>query len=489
MFKGTVAIVGRPNVGKSTLFNRLTRSNQAITDDRPGITRDRLYGFINFPEDDHTQLLVIDTGGFETETVYYQPFTKNFVWEQTVLAIEESDLVILVFDAKAGIHPHDEQLFKYLKKNEKRTICVANKVDGLEHVPDVYEFYRLGAKEVMPVSAAHNRGISDLFDVLANELTEAKAKIKSKSSDGPKIALIGGPNAGKSSILNRLCGFQRSIVSEVAGTTRDIVDTTINYNGKSYTMLDTAGIRRRSKILDRIESLSAMFSLRAIEDADVILYTIDALKGLTDQDARLINMGLEKSKPVLILINKWDLIQNKTNDTVKKYEQNIRIKLGDSKYVPVLFISCLENQRVSRIMSLVETLHNSYQTRVPTSQVNEALQLIVKKHTPQVLKTLRRRIKFYFASQVSVAPPTFVIMTNYAHEIQNSYKRYLINQIRERMGFDLIPIRLIFRNKSEKSRFSSRGARPVADKAADEEDTFISSDFDGQADFDEEVFT
>ena len=451
MFKGTVAIVGRPNVGKSTLFNRLTRCHQAIVDDRPGVTRDRLYGLMAIGEDDSTRCLLIDTGGFETKELYFQPFAKNIVWEQTELAIEEADMVLLLFDAHAGLHPHDEQLATYLKKLDKKTIYVANKVDGVEHVGETYDFFKLGIDEVLPVSAAHNRGISHLVEIMEQGLDQIKPAHKHAmpDADAIKIALIGQPNVGKSSILNRLCGFERSLVSDVAGTTRDVIDTPITYNQKHYVILDTAGIRRRARISDKLESLCSMFSLRAIENADIVLVIIDAQQGLNDQDARLISLAVENCRPVLILVNKWDLIADKKEDSSRKYEAAIRHKIADATFIPIMFVSCLHNQRIAKVMSMVEKLHEKYVMRVSTAKVNDALETIVNKHTPQVLKTLRKRIKFYYASQVSASPPTFVIMTNYAHEIQHSYKRYISNKLREEFGFDAIPIRVLYRNKNK----------------------------------------
>ena len=450
MFKGTVAIVGRPNVGKSTLFNRLIRSHQAIVDDRPGVTRDRLYGVMTLGEDDADRCLLVDTGGFETKDLYFQPFTKNIVWEQTQLAIEEADLVMLLFDARAGLHPHDEQLAAYLKKCNKKTIYVANKVDGTERVQDTFDFFKLGV-EVLPVSAAHNRNISCLMETLEQALEQVKPahKLPQEDNDRIRIALVGQPNVGKSSILNKLCGFERSLVSDVAGTTRDIIDTPITYNQKRYLILDTAGIRRRSRISDKLESLCAMFSLRAIENADIVLIVIDALKGLSDQDARLISLAVEHCKPVLIVVNKWDLITDKKEDSSRKYAAAIHQKIADATFIPIMFVSCQHNQRIAKIMAMVEALHEKYVMRVPTARVNDTLSAVVARHTPQVLKTLRKRIKFYYASQVSVSPPTFVIMCNYAHEIQHSYKRFISNQLREQFGFDAIPIRVFYRNKND----------------------------------------
>ncbi len=451
MIAGIVTIVGRPNVGKSTLFNKMTRTTQALIDDRPGVTRDRIFGTVSsvFSEDDGYSL--IDTGGFETEDLYYQPFTKNIVWEQTVQAIKDSDIVMMVFDAKVGLHPHDRQLVQFLKELGKTVVYVVNKVDGNEQQSMALEFFELGIDQFFHTSAAHSRGLWELSEHIETQLQQMNGlrSVKLREEGATKIALIGRPNVGKSSILNRLCGEERSLVSDVAGTTRDPVDTPLRFNNNPYVLLDTAGIRRRKKIFDRIEGLSVMLSLRAIEDADVVVLVIAADEGLSDQDCRLASLAANLFKPLLIVVNKWDLFPNKETNTARDYERAIHEKLRDMSFVPVLFTSCTENQRIHRIMTAVEQLAAAYAQRVSTAKLNDALQLAVHEHTPALLKKFNKRVKFYFATQVSSKPPTIVIKCNVADDIQESYKRYLIKRLRSDLNFGDVPLRVFFRDKAE----------------------------------------
>ncbi|SMF54955.1 ribosome biogenesis GTPase Der [Pseudobacteriovorax antillogorgiicola] len=457
MNQGLVAIVGRPNVGKSTLFNRLTKTNNAIIHNRPGVTRDRLYGTVTSVDEDGSGYSIIDTGGFETKDLYYQPFAKNIVWEQTEMAIEEADVVLMVLDAKAGLHPHDRELVQYLHKLEKRVIYVANKVDGQEQTPAMWEFYELGLDHIYNCSAAHNRGVWDLACAIEDELEKVNGTKLQLDHDGAtKIALIGRPNAGKSSILNRLCGENRSLVSDVAGTTRDTIDTVISYNKKPYVLLDTAGVRRRKKISDKLEGLMVIKSLRAIEDADIVVIVITADEGMSDQDARLASLAADKYKPVLIVVNKWDLIPNKDSNTAREYELDLREKLADISYFPVLFTSCLENKRIHKILQEVEALATAYDKRVPTARLNEVLERAVHEHTPALIRKLNKRVKFYYATQVRTMPPTIVVKCNVAGEIQESYKRYLTKRFRKDLEFGKTPLRVLFRGKKEEKEFKAQ---------------------------------
>ncbi len=452
MDSGLIAIVGRPNVGKSTLFNRLTKSNSALIHDRPGVTRDRLYGLVQSVNDDSMGYTIIDTGGFETKDLYYQPFSQNIVWDQTELAIQEADLVLMVFDGKAGLHPHDRELVQYLKKIEKNVVYAVNKIDGIEQEAAMWEFFELGVDKIHTCSAAHNRGVWDLADHLEDSLQEISGiKITSPGDhdEATKIALIGRPNAGKSSILNRLCGANRSLVSDVAGTTRDTIDTPIVYNKNPYILLDTAGIRRRKKIFDKIEGLSVIRSLKAIEQADIVVLVITANEGISDQDARLASLAAEKFKPILIVVNKWDLVPDKDSKSAREFELDVRDKLKNIAYFPILFTSCLHNKRVHNIMQQVETLAKNYSLRVPTARLNEVLERAVHEHTPALVRKLNKRIKFYYATQVRTMPPTIVIKCNVAGEIQESYKRYLANRFRNDLAFGNVPLRILYRGKSE----------------------------------------
>lgn len=451
---GIVAIVGRPNVGKSTLFNRLTGSDDAIVDDRPGVTRDRIYGSVRIgsPESgDAAGFLVVDTGGFEKDDFKFQPFAENLVWRQTEAAIQECDLVLLILDAKAGMHPHDKELVRYLDRLRKPYLVAVNKVDGMEQGQVLWDFYEIGLDEsTMKLSAAHNRGVGDLKEALVERLATIPSVVAQKDSEGAtRIAIVGRPNAGKSSIVNRLLGEERALVSEIAGTTRDSLDTPMTYNGQAFVLVDTAGIRRKSRINERVEALSVMRSLRAIERADVVLLILDAQEGLTEQDMRLADLATERSKPIAIVMNKWDLVADKSSNSTKDWTDAVHRTLKTMAYAPVAFVSCLENQRIHKLMALVEKLAKTASRRVGTTAVNQALRTMVQEHTPALIKGKTKRVKFYFATQVSVSPPTIVVFCNVAKEIHESYMRYMTNRFRDMLGFEEIPIRLFFRSKEE----------------------------------------
>jgi GTP-binding protein len=488
MTAGIVAIIGRPNVGKSTLFNRMTSSDDAIVDDRPGVTRDRLYGHA-WLSDDHTDgFVVIDTGGFETDDYNFQPFADNLVWHQTQAAITEADLVLFVLDGKSGLHPHDKELMRYLEQHQKPYICVVNKIDGPEQAQAMWEFYELGIGELLKISAAHNRGVYDLKEDISNRLKALPHLQHSvnAASEGTRIAIIGRPNAGKSSLLNRLTGTERALVSEIAGTTRDAVDTPLTFNKEKFILVDTAGIRRKSKVSERLETLSVMRSLRAMDRAEVVFLVIDATEGLTDQDAKLVSLATDRFKPVAIIVNKWDLFENKTTHTAKEYTDAIHRILKEQSYVPVVFVSCLENQRVHKLLELAQRLAASFRKRVETRLVNEALAEIVLGHTPALVKGKTKRIKFFYATQVRVCPPTIVIKGNVAQEILESYKRYMTKRFRELLGFDAVPLRLLFRAKTAEGKqhgSSSRGRDESGKTFEDFEDAAAFEEADAEDDY------
>ncbi len=471
MIRGTVAIVGRPNVGKSTLFNRLTRTRTAIVDDRPGVTRDRLYGLVYLDDDKENGFTLIDTGGFETKGVYYQPFSENIVWTQTEMAIKEAHVVVLLLDGKSGVHQHDHELARYLIRLGKEVVYVVNKIDGPEHRTASFEFYELGVTDILTVSSAHGRQIDVLLETIEERLAVLAPKGDSRLAPGaPRIALIGRPNAGKSSILNRLTGEERSLVSELPGTTRDAIDTPLTFNKNEYVIVDTAGMRRRSKIHDKVEGLSVMHSLLSIERADIVLLIIDANENLTDQDARLADLVASRHKPLAIIINKWDLIPDKNSNSTRDYEADLKIKLKLLQHVPVLFVSCLENQRIHQIMNVVEGLAADYDRRVETRKLNDALRAIVYEHTPALIRKYSKRPKFYFATQVRTRPPTIVIFCNVANEIQESYKRYITKRLRDMLGYGNGPLRVLYRakaevraNKEKQSENSRRGFKDERD--------------------------
>lgn len=452
MISGTVAIVGRPNVGKSTLFNRLTRSKTSIIDDCPGVTRDRIYGTAYYQKEKTSGFNIIDTGGFETESFNFQPFEENLVWKQSQQAIEESDLVLFLLDGKHGLHQHDQIICRYLQDREKKVLFVVNKIDGEEQGILSYEFFKLGADtNFINVSAAHNKGIKELLAAVKKSMDLIPKLSKQQSYlEGTKIALIGRPNAGKSSILNRLIGEERSLVSPIPGTTRDSIDSTFMYHGEPYVLIDTAGIRRRTKVKETLEVQSVVRSLRAIERADVIIHVIDATVGITDQDARLIHMAVDRYKPILLVINKWDLIPDKDSSTLKNYTNNIKERyLKDLSFIPLAFVSCLENKRVHSILEQVKNLIQQNNHKAPTARINESLERIVSTHSPHLVKKFAKRIKFYYATQIASNPPTIIIKANAAKEIQESYKRYMLKTLRKDLGFTQVPVKMIIQKKSE----------------------------------------
>lgn len=453
--EGIVAIVGRPNVGKSTIFNRMTRSDAAIVDDQPGVTRDRIYGTAwttNLDKNDEEireGFVIIDTGGFETKDLKYQPFSENLVWQQTEAAVRECDLVLFVLDAKSGLHPHDKELIRFLEKQSKPYIVVANKIDGIEQGGILWDFFELGVDEIVRISAAHNRGVGDLKEMVTDRLKTMPNRSRGdQDPDAVRIAIVGRPNSGKSSLLNRLTGEERAVVSEIAGTTRDSLDTPLSFNGRDYVLVDTAGIRRKSKIDEKIESLSVIRSLRAIDDADVVLLMIDADAGLTEQDARLASLAIDRHKPMVVVVNKWDLVTDKTSNSAKEYAAAIRREIKSMAYAPIEFVSCKTNQRVHRLWNMIEKLTDQGKHRVETRRVNDALRAMVHEHTPALMRSKARRVKFYFATQVTVSPPTIVVFCNVYDEIHESYIRYMTHRFRKDLGFPDIPIRLIFRPKT-----------------------------------------
>ena len=492
MIDGIVAIVGRPNVGKSTLFNRMTRSDAAIVDDQPGVTRDRIYGTVWLDEDKVDGFVLVDTGGFETDDYKFQPFAENLVWRQTEAAIRESDMVMLLLDGKSGLHPHDHELVRFLEKIQKPWIGVVNKVDGPEQTTVMWEFYELGLDELVKVSAAHNRGVGDLKETLLTHLKALPGVVRGEDHEGAtKIAIVGRPNAGKSSILNRIAGEERALVSPIAGTTRDCVDTPITYQGEKFVLVDTAGIRRKSKIKERVESMSVIHAIRAIERADVVLIVIDALAGLTDQDMRLAQLAADRHRPVAFVINKWDLVPEKEANTARDYTANIHRAMKTLAFAPVVFVSCLANQRVHKLIGVAQELTRQAARRVETSRVNAALRHMVLTHTPALIKGKTKRVKFYFATQVAVSPPSFVIKSNVYNEIQESYIRYMTSRFRKVLGFDNVPIRLFFRPKNtEKLRGELEAEMEEAERAAGPaiETDAIDRDFDFEDVIDGEGF-
>jgi len=433
-----VAIVGRPNVGKSTLFNRLIRQRKAIIDDLPGVTRDRNYSVCNWGG---KQFLLIDTGGLDTET---ESSINARVHEQALMAIEEADLVIFLMDIKAGLLPSDQDINLVLKKSNKPSIYVVNKVDNEKVSSHLSDFYGLGVDSVLPISASHGTGIDNLMEHVMDFLPSGSES--EFDTEKTRLAIIGRPNVGKSSLLNKILRRERSLVSEEPGTTRDCIDTPFRYNYRSYLIIDTAGIRRRKKVKHGLERLTVMKTLRNIEDCHLALFLLDAIEGISEQDVRIAGFAHDAGKAIVIVVNKWDAVM-KDEKSLKKYEEDFRFRLKYLGYAPMIFVSALTGQRVYKIFSLVEEVMKQYRTRVTTGHLNRIVEKSLIQFPPPVYRG--RRIKFYYQTQISIQPPTFVFFVNFPQGIHFSYKRYLQNQLRKELGLTLTPFRLIFRSKKE----------------------------------------
>ncbi len=448
-----VALVGRPNVGKSSLFNRIIRERKSLVHDEPGVTRDRIFGRA---EHNAEAFYLCDTGGFEPTS---KDNIKIQLVEQAEMAIEEAETVIFVVDGREGLHPVDSDLIRRLRKSEKNFVVCVNKCDLPKDDIFIEEFRKLGVPNVYPVSAEHNRGVSDLLDA-ATEIFASAPKAKQEDPENPpvKLAIIGRPNVGKSSILNRLVGEARSIVDNRPGTTRDSVDVSLKYHGREIKVIDTAGIRRKSRMVDKLEKFSAFRSVSCLEDCDVAVLVINAEDGATDGDARVAGYAFELRKPILIVVNKWDLVKDKTSKTVKDFTEKLHLDLRYIRYAPIVFVSALENLRVSRLIPMCLDLFDQGSKRNSTSQVNNTLKEILLKHTPPMVKNKSKRIKFLYATQVGALPPRFVIFCSHPKDLHFSYKRFVENEFREAFNYKDIPISIIFRERT-RSPLDDNGER------------------------------
>ncbi len=449
--KPLIALVGRPNVGKSTLFNRLVGERMAVTDEIPGTTRDRLVSEFDWRG---KLFQVVDTGGIEV----YQPKgsrdesplaegSADFVPQiraQAMLAVEDADLVIMLVDSDAGITAADEEIAEILRRTKKPVLVAANKADHVSHVDNAVEFYSLGLGDVFAISAIHGLGVGDLLDVVYERL-EGETLPESDEDDHLKIAIIGRPNVGKSSLLNRLLGEERVIVSPIAGTTRDAIDTDITYFGERVTLIDTAGIRRRGKIEPGVEKYSVVRANKAMERADVVLLVLDAIDGITEQDQHIAGYIVEAGKSVVIVVNKWDAVEKETL-TQRDFEKQISEKFDFLPDPPAIFISALTGQRIHEVLEVTRRVYEGRHFRIPTAELNRLMRDAYHQHTPPIRGT--RRLKLLYASQVATAPPVFLFHVNDPKLVHFTYKRFLENQIRAEYPFEGTPIRMSFRARS-----------------------------------------
>jgi GTP-binding protein len=438
--KPLVALVGRPNVGKSTLFNRLLGHRRAIVDDTPGVTRDRNYALISRFE---KPFILIDTGGFEPVT---EDRLLQQMREQSSLAMEEADVIVFMMDARSGLTPADVEVANMLRRVKKPVMYVVNKVDGEKLENDSAEFYSLGVENLYTISAEHNRGVYDLMDDLLELLPPDSGP--ESGEEITRIAVVGRPNVGKSSLVNRLLGFERVVANPTAGTTRDSVDTLFMCNKKPYLLIDTAGIRRKGKTTEKLEKYSVVDALRSIERADVVLVVLDATQGVTEQDERIAGYVHEAGKACVFVLNKWDAIE-KDNSTFGLYVDKVRTGFRYLAYAPIVFVSAKTGQRTAKVMESVDEVMEQFSRRVTTSDLNRVFSEATNSHHAPLAHG--RRVKFYFATQVATRPPTFVVFTNQPDGIHFSYERYLINQFREAFGFNGTPLRIIFRGREKNS--------------------------------------
>lgn len=442
MSKPIVAIVGRPNVGKSTLFNALAGEMISIVKDTPGVTRDRIYAEVTWLDKEFT---MIDTGGIEPDS---KDIILSQMREQAQIAIDTADVIIFITDVRQGLVDADSKVADMLRRSGKPVVLVVNKVDSFQKLmPDVYEFYNLGIGDPIPISAASRLGIGDMLDEVVKFFPESNAT--EEEDERPRIAIVGKPNVGKSSIVNKLLGENRVIVSDVAGTTRDAIDTAIKYHGKEYVFIDTAGLRRKNKIKEELERYSIIRTVTAVERADVVLMVIDAVEGITEQDAKIAGIAHERGKGIIIVVNKWDAIE-KNDKTMYEYEKKIRQTLAYMPYAEIMYVSAATGQRLNKLYDMIDVVMENQTLRVATGVLNEIMAEAVAMQQPPSDKG--KRLKLYYITQVAVKPPTFVIFVNDKELMHFSYTRYLENKIREAFGFKGTSLKFFIRERKEKER-------------------------------------
>ena len=440
MSKPVVALIGRPNVGKSTLFNALAGEMISIVKDTPGVTRDRIYADVTWLDKEFT---MIDTGGIEPDS---KDIILSQMREQAQIAIDTADVIIFITDVKQGLVDADSKVADMLRRSGKPVVLVVNKVDNFDkYMADVYEFYNLGIGDPVPISAASRLGLGDMLDIVAENFPEGSAQ--AEDDDRPRVAIVGKPNVGKSSIINKLLGENRVIVSDIAGTTRDAIDTEILHNGKEYIFIDTAGLRRKNKIKEELERYSIIRTVTAVERADVVLMVIDATEGVTEQDAKIAGIAHERGKGVIIVVNKWDAIE-KNDRTMREYESDIRQVLSYMPYAEIMYVSAATGQRLNRLYDMIDMVIENQTLRIATGVLNEIMTEAVAMQQPPSDKG--KRLKLYYITQVAVKPPTFVIFVNDKELMHFSYTRYLENKIREAFGFRGTSLKFFIRERKEK---------------------------------------
>ena len=438
--KPIVAVVGRPNVGKSTLFNALAGENISIVKDTPGITRDRIYADVSWLDKTFT---LVDTGGIEPDS---KDVILSQMRAQAEIAMEMADVIIFLVDVRQGLVDADAKVADMLRRSHKPVVLVVNKVDNYDkYMADVYEFYNLGIGDPQPISAVNRLGLGDMLEEVVSYFPKEQGE--EEEDDRPRVAIVGKPNVGKSSLINKLLGENRLIVSDIAGTTRDAVDTEVSFNGKEYIFIDTAGLRRKNKIKEDLERYMIVRTVSAVERADIVVLVIDAVEGVTEQDAKIAGIAHERGKAVIIAVNKWDAVE-KDDKTIYKVTRRVRDVLSYMPYAEILFVSAVTGQRLHKLFEIIDMVSENHAMRVATGVLNEIMAEAVAMQQPPSDKG--KRLRLYYITQVSVKPPTFVIFVNDKELRHFSYTRYIENQIRETFGFRGTPLRFIIRERKEK---------------------------------------